>query len=200
MVRPDRREGRGRLSSFDMLPPEAEEDQVWALAQLRERSMPQNVIFEEFNERLADKGIRRISRSAFNRKAVRYAIQFRRQDEGREIMRELVQTLNLEDADNTLIAVTELLKLAVFERLEDGDSDPQTLMLLGRAVTSASAARKLSAEDRMKREKADEDRKVRVGKALDETGKKLKDDPKFAADPAAVLQKIREDVYGIFDR
>jgi hypothetical protein len=40
----NRREGRGRLSTIDLLPEEAEEDVVWALEQLRERKLPQNVI------------------------------------------------------------------------------------------------------------------------------------------------------------
>jgi hypothetical protein len=33
----DKREGRGRLSSIDLLPEEADEDIVWALEQLRAR-------------------------------------------------------------------------------------------------------------------------------------------------------------------
>ena len=66
----DRREGRGRLSSIDLLPEEAEEDVVWALEQLRARNLPQTVILAEFNERLADKGIEAISKSSWSRYAV----------------------------------------------------------------------------------------------------------------------------------
>ena len=55
----DRREGRGRLSSIDLLPDEAEPEVVWALEQLRDRKLPQTAILAEFNERLADKGIAR---------------------------------------------------------------------------------------------------------------------------------------------
>ena len=35
-----RREGRGRLSSIDQLPDEAEPDILWALEELRKREMP----------------------------------------------------------------------------------------------------------------------------------------------------------------
>lgn len=37
----DRREGRGRLSSIDQLPEEAEPDIVWANEQLRKEKLPQ---------------------------------------------------------------------------------------------------------------------------------------------------------------
>ena len=50
-------DGRGRLSSIELLPDEAEPDIVWANEQLRERTMPANAILTEFNKRLADRGI-----------------------------------------------------------------------------------------------------------------------------------------------
>ena len=81
----DRREGRGRLSSIDLLPDEATPDVIWALEQLRERKLPQNAILAEFNLRLADKGLEPVSKSAWSRYAVRKAIQFRKHDEARAV-------------------------------------------------------------------------------------------------------------------
>src|SRR3546814_13583166 len=70
-------EGRGRLSSIDLLPEEAEPDIVWASEQLRLREKPAKMILAEFNARLADRGIASISKSAWGRYSVRQALQFR---------------------------------------------------------------------------------------------------------------------------
>lgn len=149
MTETDRREGRGRLSSIDLLPDEAVPDIVWALEALNERGMPQTAILAEFNARLADRGIGGVSKSAFNRWSVRKAIQFKRLNEVRAITGEIVRDLGVDGADNVTIAVAESIKAAVYERLE-GDNDPKALMALGRALNSAVAAQKSSADLRAK--------------------------------------------------
>ncbi|MFN3990042.1 MAG: phage protein Gp27 family protein [Erythrobacter sp.] len=148
-----RRDGRGHLSSIDMLPDEAEEDIVWALEQLRERTLPQNTILMEFNERLADKQIAPISKSAWNRYAVRKAIQFRKLDEVQRIGGELVRTMDAKEPDQVTVAVAELIKVAVFEVLEGGDVTTKGIMELSRALQSAVGAQKASAEYRERLEK-----------------------------------------------
>lgn len=65
MARKNRKEGRGHLSSIDMLPDEAEAAIVWANDQLRERKLPAAVILTEFNEQLADLGIPAVSKTVF---------------------------------------------------------------------------------------------------------------------------------------
>src|SRR3546814_9118424 len=82
-------EGRGRLSSIDLLPEEAEPDIVWASEQLRLREKPAKMILAEFNARLADRGIASISKSAWGRYSVRKAIQFRKLDQVHHISGEL---------------------------------------------------------------------------------------------------------------
>lgn len=193
----EKREGRGRLSSIDLLPEEAEEDLVWALEQLRERKLPQVVILVGFNDRLVAKGIEPVSKSAFNRYAVRKAIQFRRIDETQRIAGELASALGTDGSDHMTVAIAEMLKTAVHERLEEGKLDPKGMMELGRAISSAVSAQKASAEHRRKLQ---EEALARVDRAIDKAGEALAKDGTLAADPAAVLQKIREDVYGIFDR
>lgn len=197
MASVDRRDGRGRLSSIDLLPDEAEEDVVWALEQLRDRKLPANTILMEFNERLAYKGIEPISKSAWNRYAVRKAIQFRRLDEGQRIAGELSSALGTDGADKMTVAIAEMLKLAVFERLEGGVQDSKALMELGRTVSAAVGAQKASAEHRRKLQ---EEIHSRVDKAIADAGEALAGDPQLANDPTAVLTKIREDIYGIFER
>lgn len=191
------REGRGRLSSIDLLPEEAEPDVVWALEQLRERTMPGNAILDEFNARLADRGLASISKSAWSRYAVRKAIQFRRLDEVQRMSGELVKSLGTDGPDQVTVAVAEMLKLAAFQRLEEGETSTKGIMELARALSSAVGAQKTSAEHRRRLE---DEVRAKVDKAIEKAGETLAGDPVLANDPAAVLQKIREDVYGIFDR
>lgn len=66
-----RRDGRGRLSSVEMLPAECREDVVWVNAELRERTIPQTEILDRFNARLSAKGQPPISKGAFSRYSVR---------------------------------------------------------------------------------------------------------------------------------
>jgi len=146
---PARRDGRGRLSTIDLLPDEAEADVVWALEQLRANKLPQTAILIEFNERLADRGIEPISKSAWSRFAVRKAIQFRKLDEVQRMSAELVGSLGTEGPDQVTVAVAEMLKLAMFQQLE-GDISTKGIMELSRALQSAVNAQKAAAEARRK--------------------------------------------------
>ncbi len=130
----DRREGRGQLSSIDLLPEEAGPEIVWALEQLRERRQPQNAILAEFNARLADRGIGSISKSSFNRYSVRRAILFRKIDDRRRIMVDVKDQLGPDKADDVTMIVSEMLKIAVFDRLEDGAPDTPELEKLARIL------------------------------------------------------------------
>lgn len=145
--RPDRK-GRGRLSSIDTLPEEAEADLIWVNEELREGKRLQIDILDEFNARLADRGIAPISRSAFNRYSVRKAMQFRQLDETRRISAELAETLGTKGADQLTIAVAEMVKVAAYKILESGVGDPKGVMELARAVQSAASAAKISADHR----------------------------------------------------
>ena len=65
------RPGRGRLSSLDLLPVDAEADVIWAMGELRARKRLQIDILDSFNLRLTTKGLGPISASAFGRAAMR---------------------------------------------------------------------------------------------------------------------------------
>ena len=157
----NRREGRGRLSAIDMLPDEAEPAVIWALDQLRDRKLPQNVIFAEFNEKLADLGLQPISKSSWSRFAVRKAMQFRKLDEVQRMSAELVGSLGVDGPDQVTVAVAEMLKLAVFQHLE-GDVTTKGLRELSGALQAAVSAQKNSAEFRrqLQREQEDKLRKI----------------------------------------
>lgn len=166
------REGRGQLSSIDMLPEEADEDIVWALDQLRDRKLPQNVILVEFNERLADKGIEAISKSAFSRYSIRKAKQFRRLDEIQRMGCELVSGMGTDEPDQVTVAVAEMLKLAVFEALEGEDVDTKGIQELSRALQSAVSAQKSSTEHRRKLEEEVRAKLEKAAEAVKDVGQR----------------------------
>ena len=186
----DRREGRGRLSSIDLLPDEAEEDVVWALEQLRERKHHQNAILTEFNLRLTDKGIEPISKSAWNRYAVRKAIQFRRLDEVRRMSSEIVAQLGPESADDVTVTIAEMLKMAMFSQLEDGKADPKSIMELSRALQSTVTAQRGSEEYRRKLEQRVSTEMARAADKLESVGR----ESGLSADRIA---QLRRDFLGV---
>ncbi|MEL7681082.1 DUF3486 family protein [Citromicrobium bathyomarinum] len=186
----DRRQGRGRLSSIDTLPDEAEEDVVWALEALRERKLPQNTIREEFNARLIARDIEPISKSAFNRYAVRKAIQFRKMDEVRRISSELVETLGTDAPDDVTVLVAEMIKVSMFKILEDKELDPKAIMELSRALQSTVSAQRGSEEYRKQLEK-------RVAQQLEEAADRAEVKMREAGLPADRIAQLRKDFLGV---
>lgn len=183
MSRPSKRkEGRGHLSSIDMLPDEAESAIVWANEQLRDRKLPSAVILAEFNERLADLGLAPISKSAWGRYAVRKAIQFRRLDEIQRMGGELARTMDAKAPDEVTVAVAELLKVAIFEILEDGQVSAAGIMQMSRALQSVVSAQKTSAEYR---ERLEKELQERLAQAAREAGEGLK---KKGVSPEAIAE------------
>lgn len=186
----DRRQGRGRLSSIDTLPEDAEEDVVWALEALRERKLPQSIILEEFNARLIAKDIDPISKSAFNRYAVRKAIQFRKMDEVRRISSELVDTLGTDEPDDVTVLVAEMIKVSLFRILEDRDAGPKEVMEMARALQATVSAQRGSEEYRKQLEK-------RVAQQLEEAADRAEVKMREAGLPADRIAQLRRDFLGV---
>jgi N-acyl-L-homoserine lactone synthetase len=186
----DRREGRGRLSSIDLLPEEAEPDVVWALEALRERKMPQTAIMAEFNARLADRGIAGVSKSSWSRYAVRKAIQFRRLDEVQRMSGELVASLGTDGPDQVTVTVAEMLKLAVFNLLEGDKADSKSVMELARALQAAVGAQKTSADHRRKLEE-------KVQSKMEEAADKAETLAREAGISADRIAQLRRDFLGV---
>lgn len=145
----DRRDGRGRLSSIDLLPEDAEVDIVWALEQLRLREMPQTDILKEFNRRLAERGLDPIKKSAFNSWSMRKAVQFRRIDETRTITRDIVASIGTGGSEEMTIAVAELVKVTIYELLESREKpDAKALAEMSRALQAVTNAQRTSTAHR----------------------------------------------------
>lgn len=163
--------GRGRLSSLDLLPEEAQDDLIWACQQLAERQRTQADILFEFNDRLAVKGIEPVSKSAFNRKAIRIAAATRRQRETREIFSALSGDIDPARIDEHSIVLGEFLKTLIFELLQPGSAehDADSAMKLSRGFKEIMVGQKISADRRAAEEKRATEKAVAaieaVGKA-----------------------------------
>lgn len=147
-------QGRGRLSSIDLLPPEAQEDILWAYGELRSRKKTQEDILASFNLRLAVKGLGPISKSAFNRSAVRTARMSHRLGEVREIATALSSRFEDGGDEDLTLLVSETIKTLVFEMLENAGklrADGPTAEMMANyalAVKSAEQTKKIAADTR----------------------------------------------------
>lgn len=145
--------GRGRLSSIDLLPDDAQPEIAWAMEELNKRDRLAKDIHAEFNARLADKGIKSISPSAFGRHSVKLAKIARRIKDTREITKVLTERLEPGATDDLTIMVAETIKTLVFEMLQDGGEagfNPKQAKEMAEALRAAAAAQKVSAERRIK--------------------------------------------------
>lgn len=185
------RKGRGRLSSLDMLPDEAQDDLIWALGQLNERRRSQADILFELNDRLAVRGIEPVSRSAFNRKAMRLAKRTMQLEERRHVYAGIAERLTPEEVSKADIVLGEFLKTLIDELLDGEALDSKNAMELAKAYKETVVAQRHSAEHRRKLEA---EAHAKITKAVDAVEGELK--KKGATDGAEVLRLIRE-AYGM---
>lgn len=196
-----RKPGRGQLSTLDTLPDWAESAKIEAYDALKERQLTQEQILDDFNTALRQaaraagvtENVPQISRSAFNRAALRLSILGRRLAETREIAAVLAPKLD-QAADNSVtLMVAETIKTLISEMLANAgelpaDSESAEMLLnTARALTSAEQAKRISAETR---KKIEADMRDRASKAVD----RVAADAGLSSDQVA---KIRRDVLGV---
>ena len=140
--------GRGRLSSLDLAPEEAQDDIFWAMGELNQRARTQADILSELNGRLADKGCPLISKSAFNRKAMRVAAAAARLSERRALFEGLAPQFTAERMDEANVVIGELIKTLITEMLDAdaGSFTPKGAMELARALKHSVEAQTISSE------------------------------------------------------
>lgn len=191
-----KRQGRGRLSSLDLLPEEAQDDLVWALGELNQRQRTQADILFELNDRLEVKGIEPISRSAFNRRATRLARRTAQLEERRYVYAGIAERLTPEEVSKSDLVLGEFLKVLIDELLDGSELTSKSAMELARAYKETVLGQRHSAAERRK---AEEDAKKKIGKAIDQIEQSL---PAAAATPDGkeIIRKIREDIYGIYTK
>lgn len=156
------REGRGRLSKIDMLPEAADEDIVWANAQLRAGKMSQKEILLEFNARLSDKGIGSISVGSFSRYSTAKAEATRAMEKERRMAADVIEMLGAKGSDEQTIYLSELIKTQASQILHEGVQDATTLAALARAHNTAVKSMILSRQLREQMEKKVEQAKEAV--------------------------------------
>lgn len=164
------RETPGRLSSIDLVPEEGRDDVMWALGQLNERKRSQADILFDLNDRLAVKGVAPISKSAFNRRAVRIYAQTKRDEEARALYSELARKLTPEAISEGDLVLGELIKTLVSEMLDAtaGVINPTGALELARAYKAVIEGQTLSLE---LRRQADKELATKVNAAIDKVAK-----------------------------
>lgn len=162
--------GRGRLSSLDLVPEHAQDDIVWALGELNQRTRTQADILFELNDRLAVKGVEPISKSAFSRKAVRLAAASRRLEEARFMFAGLADHFTPEKVDENNIALGEIIKTLIFELTDEGAGaqNPKGAMELARAYLATIQGQKLSSA---RRQQLAAELESKTEKAVDEVAR-----------------------------
>ncbi|MFG5381033.1 phage protein Gp27 family protein [Yoonia sp. R2-816] len=152
--------GRGRLSSFDTMPTEAEGIIAWASQELSDRERTQTDIYAEFVEKCealmkehrGELEFRIPSFSSFNRYSIRMAKLTRRLDETRAVVAALSERFDPKDADDLTVMTVETIKSMVLHMLADHDDKllPKDVMQLASAIRQAQQAQSASTYRRAK--------------------------------------------------
>ncbi len=158
------------LSTLDLLPEECQDDVVWALARLNERSRTQADILFELNDRLAVKGFGPISKSAFSRRNVRQKRRADRLAERDALYAGMIDKITPEKMAAQDIILGELLKTLIDEMIDEASS-AKDVKELAAAYRQTVAAQQVSANLK--------------AKALAEAEKKLEQAVETAAGEAA---------------
>lgn len=190
-------EGRGRLSSMDLVPDHAQSEIVWAIQELNKRERSQEDIRFELNDRLRVVGVDPISKSAFNRKSMRLAALRKKITMSREIFAGLADEFTPEKVDENTVALGEVIKMTIADLVSDGEErSTKEVLEIARAFSAIAAGQKSSTE---RRHKIRTEEKAKAAAAID----KLVENAETAGQPVdklEMLRRIREDIYGIFER
>lgn len=165
--------GRGRLSSFDTLPTEADALVAWAASELADRDKTQTEIYAEFvtkcemlmKEHRGELEFKIPAFSSFNRFSIRHARLFRRLDQTRDIVAVLAEKHDAKASDDLTVIAGEMIKSVVLHMLGDAADGiaPKQLKELADAFRSAQAAQNLSTA---RKAKDDEKMQARLGEAV----------------------------------
>jgi hypothetical protein len=193
-------QGRGWLSSIELLGEDYDDIVVWASAELRERKRRTQDILFDFNQKLTvrareigDADFKPISNGAFGRYSMRLAGIARRYENTRVIAEALTTRMKPGDQDKLTIAAGEAIKMAVFEIIgESGEAglSLKELKMAGDALRSSVGAMKISTDLKAK---VEEGLKAQIDAAEKDAVER------GDTDGAALLKKIREEIYGIFE-
>lgn len=149
MTAQNKRQGRGRRSSIDLLP---DDIRIRLNDALRDRRLTQQQIREEINAMLEDRGEKPLSRSAVNRYSMQIEEKGAMMRQAREAADALVGGLSEQKGTDLGRAVTELIKTLTFDIVMNGESgdgkpiDVTTLNKLALVTQRIERASKISLE------------------------------------------------------
>lgn len=189
--------GRGRLSGFDLMPPEADGLIAWAARELSDRARTQVDIYSEFvaqcealmAEHRGEIDFAVPSFSAFNRHSIRLARLTRRLDQTRQIVGSLAEKFDAKEADDLTIMTAETIKSLVLHLLGEYDENiaPKDAMHLATTLRQAAQAQSISTD---RRRKVEAEFAARVTDAVETVGK-------VNGMSAATLEKIKAEILGV---
>ncbi len=183
--------GRGRLSSLDLLPEEAQDDLVWAFSELNARKRTQADILFELNDRLEAKGCEGISKSAFNRKAMAISRASARINESRAIFAGIADHLTPENIDQGNVSLAEFIKTLIAEIVSqhEGELSSKEVKELAHAFALVISGTKISSTRRTHVEAEQQARQ----KAADAAGAVARK----AGLTAGTVDKLKAEILGI---
>ena len=162
------RETRGQLSSLDLVPEAGRNAIAWAMDELNARQRTQADILFELNDRLEVVGCDPISRSAFNRAAVRVTLARRRAEERDAVIAAIAPMSTPDKVAEADIVVAEMLKTLVMGILDREALTSEDALNLARAHQKAVEAQTQSSE---LRRVAQAEFEARLGKAAEAVSK-----------------------------
>ena len=194
---------RPRPNSIELLPEECEGIVAWAAQELA-GTRSQTEIYADFRQKLIalqgelGLGFDIPHFSSFNRHAVKLAKLTSRMNRAQRIANAVVTQTEGQDADNLTQAATRMLKTLIVEMMENAGDEgfsPKEATAAAAALYRLAMAENVSTTRRQKlRKEIDTTLQKAVNAASDEVGKEGRE-----VDSMAIIKKIREEVYGIFD-
>lgn len=149
---PAERATRGRLSSLEMIPADAQHHMVWAMGELNARNRSQSDILDELNGKLADMGLDLISRSAFSRAAVRAETARRRYEERAQLVAAILPMATPDKVREADLVIGELLKTLIGGILDRETLSSEDALNLAQAYKRTIEGQTASAELRRQQE------------------------------------------------
>lgn len=179
-------QGRGRLSTVDLLP---DDIRIKVNDALRERRMQQVEILNYINDLLVERGLTPISSSAFNRYSINFAERVRKMQHAREAANAIIGKIDVDKNTDIGLATTELVKTAVFDRVysDQDDLDVDTINKLALAI------------QRLEKASADSDKRVADirRRAIEEAAEQIEETAMQMGQTAEQAQFWREKVLGV---
>lgn len=169
------RRGRGRLSSIDLLPREADDIIVWAAGELAKRERTLTDIYGEFHTRLialqGDQGLAFDipAFSSFHRYSMAQAKLAREMEESNQIMATLAGRLDGigdEDATVVLIALVKSIIVRTIQGRDHGSFDAEEILFLSRSLQQlVASSRHSTAQRQLIQSKVDAAKEEAIDKA-----------------------------------